>query len=85
MPAEVGGGGLSAVELCLTEEQIDRVTGPLRGNIFGSVYPMLMHCTPSQKERYLHPVMRGEKVGVIAITEPEVGSDSPLAATRLSS
>jgi len=31
--------------------------------------------TPEQKERLLVPALRGEKIGTIAITEPDAGSD----------
>ena len=44
MPAEVGGGGLSAVEMCLVEEQLGKTTEALVRNIFGQVYEMLTAC-----------------------------------------
>ncbi len=31
--------------------------------------------TPDQRERLLNPALRGEKIGTIAITEPDAGSD----------
>jgi acyl-CoA dehydrogenase len=82
MPAEVGGGGLNAVQYCLAEEQIGRAPNALTSNILGIHYPMLMHCTPEQRALYLDPVMRGEKVCAIGITEPEAGSDASSMRTR---
>jgi len=32
--------------------------------------------TPEQKEKYLPPIIRGEKIGCFALTEPEAGSDA---------
>jgi len=81
MPQEVGGGGLSNVDLCLVEEQIGRVPNALSRRIFGQVYPMLMHCTPAQRERYLMRVMAGEAIVAMAITEPGAGSDAASIAT----
>ncbi|MDE1860534.1 MAG: acyl-CoA dehydrogenase family protein [Candidatus Micrarchaeota archaeon] len=37
--------------------------------------------TEAQKEGYLKPVVRGEKVLAFALTEPDVGSDPPAMAT----
>ncbi len=40
------------------------------------VLPALMHFgTEEQKREYLAPGIRGEKIGALAITEPEAGSD----------
>src|SRR2546423_6204529 len=35
-----------------------------------------------QKERYLKPMARGEKLGVFALSEPEAGSDAASLSTR---
>jgi alkylation response protein AidB-like acyl-CoA dehydrogenase len=47
------------------------VCGPI--NAFGS---------DAQKERYLTPLARGEKLGCFCLTEPQVGSDAGAIATR---
>ena len=44
MPAEVGGGGLSAVDMCLVEEQLGKTSEALIRGIFGQVYEMLAAC-----------------------------------------
>ena len=37
--------------------------------------PILKFGTDDQKERYLRPAIAGEKIGALAITEPDAGSD----------
>lgn len=76
MPTEVGGGGLSTVELCLVDEKIGRLTSALSRNIFGQVYPMLLFCEGEQREKYLYPTVKGDLICAMAITEPGAGSDA---------
>ena len=76
MPAEVGGGGLSAVDMCLVEEQLGKTSEALIRNIFGQVYEMLTSCEGQQREDYLFPSVRGERICAFGITEPEAGSDA---------
>ena len=76
MPAEVGGGGLSTLEMCFAEEQIGRTSPVLIRQVFGQVYLMLLACRGEQRERYLLPTVRGERNCCIAITEPNSGSDA---------
>ena len=40
------------------------------------------HCTPTQKQQYLPPFLRGEKTFSISITEPGSGSDAAAARTK---
>lgn len=80
MPAEVGGGGLSHVALCLVREAIAGSGSKILGLfVLGDPpmgpTPMLLDCTPEQRERYLVPLMRGEKTTCFALTEPNAGSD----------
>jgi acyl-CoA dehydrogenase len=44
--------------------------------------PILSVGTDAQKQRYVPPVLRGEKVAALAITEPGGGSDVASIATR---
>lgn len=81
MPAEVGGGGLCVHDMCLVEEQLGQTSDALIRRIFGQVYPMLMACTPAQRERYLLPTVKGGKICAMAITEPGAGSDAAASTT----
>jgi acyl-CoA dehydrogenase len=81
MPAEVGGGGLSMVDICLVEEELGKTSDALIRRIFGQVYPMLMACRGEQRERYLIPTVKGDVICAMAITEPGAGSDAASIST----
>lgn len=81
MPAEVGGGGLSIYEMCLVEEELGKTSDALIRRVFGQVYPMLMACRGDQRERYLLPTVKGDKICAMAITEPGAGSDAASIST----
>ncbi len=82
IPEEHGGGGLSALDTMLVEEQFGRTSDILIRRAFGNVYEVLLACTGAQVERWLRPTVRGERVCSIAITEPGAGSDAASIATR---
>ena len=76
IPEEYGGGGLSAVDTMLVEEQFGHAKDILIRRAFGNVYESLLEGTPEQKDRFLRPAVRGERTCSIAITEPGAGSDA---------
>ena len=76
MPAELGGGGLGAVDRMLCEEQFGHTTDILIRRAFGNVYEPLLVCKGDQADRWLKPTVRGERTCSIAITEPGAGSDA---------
>jgi acyl-CoA dehydrogenase len=82
IPEQFGGGGLSAVDTMLCEEQFGHTTDILIRRAFGNVYEALLACTGPQIERWLLPCVRGERVCSIAITEPGAGSDAASITTR---
>ena len=82
MPSELGGGGLNAVQICLVEEQFGHTKDILIRRAFGNAYEVLLECRGPQRERWLAPVVRGERVCSIAITEPGAGSDAAGIRTR---
>jgi acyl-CoA dehydrogenase len=85
-PEELGGAGLDLLTRCVIAEQIGRTTVvPWRSasHIFGpEMRPVLRYCTDEQKERFLFPVIRGEKRICFAQTEPDAGSDPGGMRTR---
>ena len=81
MPEEVGGGGLSNIDMCHVEEELGKTSDALIRRVFGQVYPMLMACNPAQREKYLLPTVRGDLVCAMAITEPGAGSDAASIST----
>ena len=82
IPEQYGGGGLSAVDTCLVEEQFGRTTDILIRRAFGNVYEVLLAGDDAQKERWLRPTVKGERTCSIAITEPGAGSDAAGIKTR---
>ena len=82
IPEEYGGGGLSAVDTMLVEEQFGHTKDILVRRAFGNVYESLLEGTAAQKERWLLPCVRGERTCSIAITEPGAGSDAAAIRTR---
>ena len=76
MPAELGGGGLSAVDRILCEEQFGCTTDILVRRAFGNVYEPLLNCSGEQVERWLKPAVQGTRAGALALTEPGAGSDA---------
>jgi acyl-CoA dehydrogenase len=76
MPESLGGGGLSAVDRILCEEQFGHTSDILIRRAFGNVYEPLLECRGEQRARWLEPAVRGERTCAIAITEPGAGSDA---------
>ena len=76
IPEEYGGGGLSAVDTMLVEEQFGHTKDILVRRAFGNVYESLLEGDAAQRERWLLPCVRGERTCSIAITEPGAGSDA---------
>jgi acyl-CoA dehydrogenase len=75
MPAELGGGGCTALQQVLVQEQMGRVTNAL-GWVAATPPSWLPSvATPDQIERYVRPAIAGEREECYAITEEGAGSD----------
>ena len=73
-PEEVGGGGLGHLDFALLERELGRGSMALT-HFFGRPQNILMACEGEQRERYLLPAVRGERLDALAMTEPDAGSD----------
>jgi acyl-CoA dehydrogenase len=73
-PESAGGAGLTHLEFALVERELGRGSMALT-HFFGRPQNILMACTDEQRERYLLPAVRGEKMDALAMTEPAAGSD----------
>ena len=73
-PEEVGGAGLSHLDFTLVERELGRGSMALT-HFFGRPQNILMACNDEQRERYLLPAVRGERMDALAMTEPDAGSD----------
>src|SRR4029079_9522908 len=82
MPEEVGGAGLDTVTWVLYEKELGKASYAL--HYTGVVRPsnILLAGTEAQRERYLYPCVRGEKIDCLAMTEPGAGSDMRAMRTR---
>jgi len=78
VPEEYGGLGLGHLSKAVMWEEMARTIAiPARNaSIFGPrVSPILYSLTDAQKERWLFPVINGEKKSCFCQTEPEAGGD----------
>ena len=80
IPVEYGGQGGDSLAYVLMIEEFARVSPVLSiyantSNSLGSG-PLLFCGTEEQKQKYLVPVAKGEKILVFALTEPGAGSDA---------
>jgi butyryl-CoA dehydrogenase len=86
VPESYGGAGLDALSYALVCEEINRAcasTGVVMSSHVSLVVdPLLHYGTDAQKDRFLRPLARGDKIGCFALSEPASGSDA--AAMRTS-
>lgn len=80
VPEALGGGGLDSVSYCIVIEEISRACAGLGlcvtvHNSVG-VFPLMAFGSEEQKQRWVPPLARGEKIGAFCLTEPNVGSDA---------
>ena len=79
IPEEYGGAGLDFVAEALSCEEIERGEAAFRTLISVHVglnsLSLLRYGTEEQKQRWLAPQARGEKIACFGLTEPAAGSD----------
>ena len=80
VPAELGGAGMDSVSYSIVIEEISRSCAGLGlcVTVHNSVavYPLVAFGTEEQKQRWVTPLARGEKIGAFCLTEPNAGSDA---------
>ncbi|MFW9984593.1 MAG: acyl-CoA dehydrogenase family protein [Candidatus Odinarchaeota archaeon] len=85
-PVEYGGTGRGLMYEVLVTEEICAVHAGLDMARVAScilfAHPVYEFGTEAQKKKYLTPVAKGEKIGALGITEPNVGSDVAATETR---
>ncbi len=86
-PEDYGGAGGDATHLCVVQEEMV-LAGTSPGTVAGlgshaiALPPILALGTEEQKRRFLPPVLAGERIAALAVTEPGGGSDVASLATR---
>ena len=74
LPVDVGGGGLDHLTFTLLERELGRASMALTV-FWGRPSGILLACNDEQRQRYLLPAARGERMDALAMTEPQAGSD----------
>jgi alkylation response protein AidB-like acyl-CoA dehydrogenase len=83
LPKELGGMGLSILELAHVSEVLGRTPiGHYAVNMqapdVGNMEILIAHGTPEQKARFLEPLAKGEARSCFAMTEPEHAGSNPV-------
>jgi alkylation response protein AidB-like acyl-CoA dehydrogenase len=79
-PEEFGGAGMSSIDYCICVEELARVDPSVslsvaaHNGLCGS--HIFMFGSEAQKQKYLVPLARGEKIGAWGLTESSSGSDA---------
>jgi acyl-CoA dehydrogenase len=85
-PSEYGGDGDIVADAVFTEELARCGSGGLAAGIGAHIGialpPIWKFGTEEQKQRYLVPGLKGEKIASLAITEPDAGSDVASIRTK---
>lgn len=77
---EYGGSGLDAVSYVLAMEELSKIDAS--ASVVVSVnnslvcYGLEKYGSEEQKQKYLVPLAKGEKIGAFCLSEPEAGSDA---------
>lgn len=78
VPEADGGAGGTVMDAVLAMEQIayvcPRSADVLQAGNFGAFRTFAEYATPWQKERFFGPLLRGEAIAAVAMSEPEAGS-----------
>lgn len=84
-PTEYGGGGLGEIGTCIMLEEVAKVCSGICSGIMVqsglATYTILAHGTGAQKQKFLIPAIKGEKIAAYGLTEPNAGSDASAIET----
>ncbi len=79
-PKKYGGAELDVLSYAIAVEELARVDGGagviLSAHTSLGTYPIAAYGTEEQKQKYLVPLAKGEKLGAFGLTEPNAGSDA---------
>ncbi len=88
IPAEYGGADLhdDTISFCIVTEEIGRIDASwsITTGVHCSVvaYPIYLFGTEEQKQEFLVPLAKGDKIGAFCLTEANAGSDAGGVETR---
>ncbi len=79
-PKEYGGMGKDILSYAIGVEELSRVDGGtgviLSAHVSLGTFPIFAFGNEEQKQKYLVPLAKGEKIGAFGLTEPNAGSDA---------
>ena len=79
-PVEYGGSGADTLAYVLAVEELSKACGTtgviLSAHTSLGAYPIYAFGTEEQKQKYLIPLNKGEKLGAFGLTEPNAGTDA---------
>lgn len=78
IPEEDGGQGGSLMDAVIAIQEVamhcPRSADVIQAGSFGAIRVLAAYGTPDQKERYLKPLLAGESLIAVGMTEPDAGS-----------
>ena len=86
VPKEYGGQGCDILTYAMCVEELSKVCGTT--GVIVSAHtslccdPILTYGTEEQKQKYLVPLAKGEKIGAFGLTEPGAGTDAQGQQTK---
>lgn len=85
-PVELGGGGGDKVSECIMVEEISKVNAGIAAALMAqsglATQPIYRFGSEEQREKFLIPAIKGEKIGAFGLTEPNAGSDAAAIKAR---
>jgi alkylation response protein AidB-like acyl-CoA dehydrogenase len=85
-PQEYGGMGAGEIGYCILMEELGRVCTSTATNVGAHIgigaMVIYLDGREEQKQKYLIPLARGEKIAAFGLTEPNAGSDAANVHTR---
>lgn len=84
-PAKYGAGEMGTIGECISVEEISKVSVGIAAGLMvqGGIgtEPILAHGTEEQKQKYVVPAIKGQKIAAFGLTEPNAGSDAAAIET----
>lgn len=85
-PVEDGGSGLDKISDCIVREELSYASQAFATSWSAhshlGIWPIWRIGTREQKERYLKPALKGEKIACFGLSEPNVGSNVRALTTK---
>ncbi len=84
-PAKYGAAEMGLIGECIAIEELARISAGIAGGLMVqsglATEAILAHGTEEQKQKYLVPAIKGQKIAIFGLTEPNAGSDAAAIQT----